>query len=131
LHLRATGNPGNVGSKWVKELFIEPAMPNTRFVEKVEYTVNGKTHSTEITRRFIPASVWDNPYLTQDEGYVAMLASLPEVKRQQFLYGNWDAVDDGAFPDFSREDHVVEPFDIPSGWTKLRGADYGYSSPVL
>ncbi len=129
LHLRATGNPGNVGSKWVKELFIEPAMPNTRFAEKVEYSVAGKSFSTEITRKFIPASVWDNPYLTQDEGYVAMLASLPEVKRQQFLYGNWDAVDDGAFPDFSREDHVVEPFDIPSGWTKLRGADYGYSSP--
>lgn len=128
LHMRATGNPGNVGSRWVKELFIEPAIPNTRFAEKVEYELEGRTLSTEITRKFIPASVWDNPYLTQDSSYIAMLASLPEVKRKQFLYGDWDVVEEGAFPDFDRSKHVVEPFDVPSGWTKIRAADFGFSS---
>lgn len=128
LHMRATGNPGNVGSRWVKELFIEPAVPNTRFAEKVEYELEGRTLSTEITRKFIPASVWDNPYLTQDSSYIAMLASLPEVKRKQFLYGDWDVVEEGAFPDFDRSKHVVEPFDVPSGWTKIRAADFGFSS---
>lgn len=128
LHMRATGNPGNIGSRWVKELFIEPAKPNTRFAEKVEYELEGKTLSTEITRKFIPASVWDNPYLTQDGSYIAMLASLPEVKRKQFLYGDWDVVEEGAFPDFDRSLHVVEPFEIPHGWTKIRAADFGFSS---
>ena len=128
LHMRATGNPGNIGSRWVKELFIEPAKPNTRFAEKVEYELEGKTLSTEITRKFIPASVWDNPYLTQDGSYIAMLASLPEVKRKQFLYGDWDVVEEGAFPDFDRSTHVVEPFEVPSGWTKIRSADFGFSS---
>lgn len=129
LHLRATGNPGNRGSRWVKELFIEPAKPNTRFTEKVEYQLDGQTLSTEITRKFIPASVWDNPYLTQDASYISMLASLPETKRKQFLYGDWDVVEDGAFPEFSRHTHVVEPFEVPSGWTKVRAADFGFSSP--
>jgi hypothetical protein len=110
LHFRATGNPGNRGSRWVKELFIDPAEPNTRFTEKVEYELDGRTLSTEITRKFIPASVWDNPYLTQDSSYIAMLASLPEVKRKQFLYGDWDVVEDGAFSEFNRSTHVVEPF---------------------
>jgi len=128
LHMRATGNPGNVGSRWVKELFIEPAKPGERFAEKVEYELEGRTLSTEITRKFIPASVWDNPYLTQDSSYIAMLASLPEVKRKQFLYGDWDVVEEGAFPDFDRSKHVVEPFEIPSGWTKIRAADFGFSS---
>ena len=128
LHMRATGNPGNIGSRWVKELFIEPAKPNTRFAEKVEYELEGKTLSTEITRKFIPASVWDNPYLTQDGSYIAMLASLPEVKRKQFLYGDWDVVEEGAFPDFDRSTHVVEPFEVPHGWTKIRAADFGFSS---
>ena len=128
LHMRATGNPGNIGSRWVKELFIEPAKPNTRFAEKVEYELEGKTLSTEITRKFIPASVWDNPYLTQDGSYIAMLASLPEVKRKQFLYGDWDVVEEGAFPDFDKSTHVVEPFEVPSGWTKIRSADFGFSS---
>lgn len=129
LHLRATGNPGNRGSRWVKELFIEPAKPNTRFTEKVEYQLDGQTLSTEITRKFIPASVWDNPYLTQDASYISMLASLPETKRKQFLYGDWDVVEDGAFPEFDRHTHVVEPFEVPSGWTKIRAADFGFSSP--
>jgi hypothetical protein len=129
LHLRATGNPGNRGSRWVKELFIEPAKPNTRFTEKVEYQLDGQTLSTEITRKFIPASVWDNPYLTQDANYISMLASLPETKRKQFLYGDWDVVEDGAFPEFNRHTHVVEPFEVPSGWTKVRAADFGFSSP--
>ena len=128
LHMRATGNPGNIGSRWVKELFIEPSKPNTRFAEKVEYELEGKTLSTEITRKFIPASVWDNPYLTQDGSYIAMLASLPEVKRKQFLYGDWDVVEEGAFPDFDRSTHVVEPFEVPHGWTKIRAADFGFSS---
>jgi hypothetical protein len=129
LHFRATGNPGNRGSRWVKELFIDPAEPNTRFTKKVEYELNGRTLSTEITRKFIPASVWDNPYLTQDSSYIAMLASLPEVKRKQFLYGDWDVVEDGAFSEFNRSTHVVEPFEVPNGWTKIRAADFGFSSP--
>jgi hypothetical protein len=129
LHMRATGNPGNRGSRWVKELFIEPCKPNTRFSEKVEYELEGRTLSTEITRKFIPASVWDNPYLTQDSSYIAMLASLPEVKRKQFLYGDWDVVEDGAFSEFNRSTHVVEPFEVPNGWTRIRAADFGFSSP--
>jgi hypothetical protein len=129
LHFRATGNPGNRGSRWVKELFIDPAEPNTRFTEKVEYELGGRTLSTEITRKFIPASVWDNPYLTQDSSYIAMLASLPEVKRKQFLYGDWDVVEDGAFSEFNRSTHVVEPFEVPNGWTRIRAADFGFSSP--
>ena len=129
LHMRATGNPGNRGSRWVKELFIEPCKPNTRFSEKVEYELEGRTLSTEITRKFIPASVWDNPYLTQDSSYIAMLASLPEVKRKQFLYGDWDVVEDGAFSEFNRSTHVVELFEVPNGWTRIRAADFGFSSP--
>jgi hypothetical protein len=128
LHMRATGNPGNVGSGWVKKMFIDPSPPGEKFVEEVVFTANNQEIKSGISRKFIAASVWDNPYLTHDHSYVAMLASLPEAKRQQFLYGNWDVVEDGAFPEFDKDIHVVEPFEIPSGWTKIRAADFGYSS---
>lgn len=128
LHMRATGNPGNIGSAWVKKLFIDPAEPNTRITEKIEYELDGRTLSSEITRKFIAASVWDNPYLTQDQSYVAMLASLPEVKRKQFLYGDWDVVDEGAFPEFDKTVHTCDSFEIPNGWTKIRAADFGYAA---
>ena len=128
LHMRATGNPGNIGSGWVKKMFIDPAPPGEEFIEEVVFTANGEEIKSELSRKFIAASVWDNPYLTHDHSYVAMLASLPEAKRQQFLYGNWDVIEDGAFPEFDKEVHVVDPFELPSGWTKIRACDFGYSS---
>jgi hypothetical protein len=87
----------------------------TKITEKVEYEVEGRTLTSEITRKFIAASVWDNPYLTQDSSYISMLASLPEVKRKQFLYGDWDAVDDGAFPDLDQRTLVMRHIQVSFG----------------
>ena len=126
VYLRATGNPGNIGSQWVKEMFVDPAEPNSAFEIKIDTPVGVKT----ITRRFIPAKLQDNPYLMQTDDYYAMLASLPDTQRKQFLDGDWDAYEDSAFPEFSRSVHVVEPFEIPKGWYRFRAADWGYSSPA-
>ena len=41
---------------------------------------------------------------------------------------NWDVAEGGAFPEFDRTKHVVEPYKIPSSWTKFRACDYGYGS---
>jgi hypothetical protein len=124
--IRATGNPGNVGSAWVKELFINPAPANTRFAAAVD-TPKGKR---EITRRYIPAKLADNPYLTQSDSYLIMLSSLPEIQRRQWLDGDWDIWDGAAFPEFRKDVHVVQPFPIPKSWVKFRAADWGYSSPA-
>jgi len=124
--MRATGNPGNIGSQWVKEMFVEPGEPNKSFDINISTPAGNKI----ITRRFIPAKLQDNPYLMQTDDYYAMLASLPEVQRKQFLDGDWDAFEDSAFPEFNKNTHIVEPFDIPKGWQRFRAADWGYSSPA-
>ena len=126
VYMRATGNPGNVGSQWVKEMFVDPIDPNTAFNIEI-ITPSGHKY---ITRRFIPAKLQDNPYLMQTDDYYAMLSSLPEVQRKQFLDGNWDAFSNAAFPEFDRSIHVVEPFEVPKGWQRFRAADWGYSSPA-
>ena len=126
VYMRATGNPGNVGSQWVKEMFVDPIDPNTAFNIEI-VTPSGPKY---ITRRFIPAKLQDNPYLMQTDDYYAMLSSLPEVQRKQFLDGNWDAFSNAAFPEFDRSIHVVEPFEVPKGWQRFRAADWGYSSPA-
>ena len=43
------------------------------------------------SRTFIPAALSDNPHLTKDPGYYAVLQSLPEPLRSQLLEGDWDA----------------------------------------
>ena len=124
--MRATGNPGNVGSQWVREMFVNPSQPNVPF----HISIDTPTGIKKITRRFIPAKLQDNPYLMQTEDYYAMLSSLPEVQRKQFLEGDWDAFENSAFPEFNKGIHTTEPFDIPRSWTRFRACDWGYSSPA-
>ena len=56
------------------------------------------------------------------------MLSLPENQKRQLLEGNWDVSEGAAFPEWNRATHVVEPYDIPTGWTKFRACDYGYGS---
>lgn len=136
LYMRGTTNPGGAGHQWVKKMFIDPAPSNDAFwatnIETGDTITFPKGHSKEgqplFKRRFIPASLFDNPYLADTGDYEAMLLSLPEHQRKQLLEGNWDINDGAAFPEFNRRIHVVEPIDIPDSWPKFRACDYGYGS---
>lgn len=136
LYMRATTNPGGPGHSWVKKMFIDPAPANTPFwatdIETGETLTYPQGHSRSgeplFKRRFIPASLFDNPHLAESGDYEAMLLSLPEHQKKQLLEGNWDVNEGAAFPEFNRNIHVVEPFEIPDSWTKFRACDYGYGS---
>ena len=136
LYMRATTNPGGNGHAWVKKMFIDPAPRNEAFwatsIETGDTITFPKGHSREgeplFKRRFIPASLFDNPYLSQGGEYEAMLLSLPEHQKKQLLEGNWDVNEGAAFPEFNRAIHVIEPFNIPKSWARFRACDYGYGS---
>jgi hypothetical protein len=134
--MRATTNPGGVGHGWVKKMFIDPAPHGKSFnatdIETGTELRYPKGHSREdeplFKRRFIPARLLDNPYLSEAGDYEAMLLSLPETQRKQLLEGDWDIKEGAAFTEFNRDIHVIEPFDIPSKWIRFRACDYGYGS---
>ena len=136
IFMRATTNPGGAGHGWVKQMFIDPAPANHAFVatdlssgEPLEYPEgHEKAGQPLFKRRFIPASLTDNPYLMEGGQYEANLLSLPENQRRQLLEGDWAVADGAAFPEFRQSVHVVEPFEIPHNWVRFRSADYGYSS---
>ena len=136
LYMRATTNPGSIGHQWVKKMFIDPSEPNKSFWatdietgDRLEYP-KGHTKGGQplFKRRFIPASLFDNPYLADSGDYETMLLSMPEHQRKQLLEGNWDVNEGAAFPEFNRKVHVIEPFNIPNSWAKFRACDYGYGS---
>ena len=136
LYMRATSNPGGPGHQWVKRTFLDPEKPNKAFwatdPETGETIRWPKGHSREgqplFKRKFIPATLFDNPYLAEDGMYEANLLSLPEHQRRQLLEGDWDINEGAAFPEWNRQIHVIEPFDIPSSWPRFRACDYGYGS---
>tara|TARA_B110000261_G_scaffold157403_1_gene192385 strand:- start:1328 stop:2317 length:990 start_codon:yes stop_codon:yes gene_type:complete len=136
VYMRATTNPGGPGHQWVKKMFIDPAPYGKQFdatdIESGNVLSYPKGHSKAgkslFKRRFIPARLSDNPYLSAQGDYEAMLLSLPEHQRRQLLEGDWDIKEGAAFSEFDRNIHVIEPFAIPRNWVKFRACDYGYGS---
>ena len=116
-YMRCTANPGGAGAHWVKKRYIDPSPPDVSF-----------RGADGLTRKFIPARLQDNPYLATDGRYERMLNALPPTQRKQLLDGNWDVAEGAAFTEFTPYDHVITPFEIPVGWERTKGIDYGYAS---
>ena len=116
-YLRCTANPGGVGAHWVKKRYVDPCEPGQSF-----------KGDDGLTRRFIPARLDDNPYLSEDGRYEEMLKALPPVQRRQLLEGNWEITEGAAFSEFDPDVHIIPPFQIPIGWERVKGIDYGYAS---
>ncbi len=134
--IRSTTNPGGPGHGWCKKMWIDPAPAGQNFtatdIETGKPMVYPETHDKAgrplFKRRFIPASLKDNPYLAGDGQYEANLLGLPEMQRRQLLEGDWSVADGAAFTEFRIDTHTCKPFDIPLDWRRFRSCDYGYSS---
>ena len=136
LAMRATTNPGGPGHGWVKRMFIDPVPAGRPFwatnIETGQTIVYPPGHAREgqplFKRRFIPAKLSDNPFLSVDGNYEANLLGLGEQQRRQLLEGDWNVADGAAFEEFREHIHTCEPFEIPPTWRRFRSCDYGYSS---
>jgi phage terminase large subunit len=112
-----TANPGGLGHKWLKRLFIEK-----RYNERErpgDYC-------------FIQALVDDNPALIEnDPDYVHRLEAEPnEALRKAYRYGSWDIFAGQFFAEISRDVHLIPPFPIPSHWNKFGAYDFGFNHPA-
>ena len=108
--VKASTNPGGVGHSWVKSRYIDVLTPGE---EK-----DGKL--------FLPAKVQDNTFLMRsDPEYVERLKLLDARSKKALLYGRWDLFEGQYFEEFSRDLHVVEPFEIPSSYRRFVAFDYG------
>jgi hypothetical protein len=105
------------GNSWVKNRFIDPMPPE----EIYKPEMGG-------TRQFIPAKVYDNPHINQED-YIENLDALDKDLRDALLNGNWDSFGGKVFKEFEREHHVIEPFEIPVDWVKYMAVDWGYRDP--
>lgn len=105
LRIWSASNPGGRAHNFVRERFI--------------------TNPTK-DRAFIPASLWDNPHLDQEQ-YVAALNELDPVTKARILHGDWEASEVGMF-------HVddllmVDPPEVPQDLRYVRFWDLAASTP--
>ncbi len=138
-----TTNPGGPGHHWVRARFIIDEKGNKRIIAKRFY---GPDNNSRI---FIPATVDDNPILSQvDPGYIAFLDSIKnESLRRAWRYGDWDAFVGQYFSEFRPfgpvgEDeerlypwarHVIEAKSVKlePWWHRWMSGDWGFDHPAV
>ena len=111
-----TCNPGGVGHKWVKRLFIER-----------KFKIN-KENPAESERpedySFIFAKAEDNVImLERNPGYLSDISLM--ANSDAMRYGDWDILAGSYFSNFSVAQNVTKPFRIPEFWNRYRSFDYG------
>lgn len=119
-----TCNPGGQSHGYFKRIFID---------KKYEDNENPNEYT------FIQSLVTDNAALMEAQPeYIAQLDALPQKLKAAWRYGDWNVFEGMFFEEFKdcpeRYDdrtytHVIEPFDIPSGWNIYRSYDFGYAKP--
>lgn len=114
-----TCNPGGVGHRWVKRLFVSK--------KYITNDPNPEKNENPEDYTFIPATVDDNPFLLESSPkYKQQLAKLPEDLMRAHRYGDWDALSGSYFKNFSPTTHTITPFQIPAHWPRYRSFDYGF-----
>ena len=119
-----TLNPGGPGHAYFKRVFVDR---------------NFNPDEDPDDYFFIQAKVEDNKALMDTQpDYLRELENLPPTLRAAWKDGRWDVYEGQFFEDFRdvpehykdrRWTHVIEPFDIPDGWTICRSYDFGYGKP--
>jgi phage terminase large subunit len=114
-----TGNPGGIGHKWLKRIFID---------KKFRKEENPADYN------FISAKVQDCPPLIKnDPKYVERLMAEPnEMRRRAFLDGDWTVFAGQFFDNFRTDIHVVSrDYVIEKHWQKFGGFDLGFNHPFV
>jgi phage terminase large subunit len=75
-------------------------------------------------------SAYDNTENLPKE-YLKTLEALPEVMRDRMLKGVWRSNEGAVYDEFNEDIHVVDDFNIPADWKRIRAVDFGYTNPFV
>lgn len=96
-------NPGNIGHRWVRERFVEPARQGGKIIAE-------RIKGDLIKRIFIQAFLTDNPRLMENDPlYIRRLELLPEADKRAKLYGDWWTFSGQVFSEWRTEPFIDEP----------------------
>ncbi|HEY6793393.1 MAG TPA: hypothetical protein VI248_01780 [Kineosporiaceae bacterium] len=81
----------------------------------------------------------DNPALFTDDGdpteaglaYLEILGKLTGVRRLRLKDGLWAAAEGVIYDEWQDAVHLIDPFEVPAGWTRWWSVDFGYVHPFV
>jgi hypothetical protein len=103
----------SVDAEWVHELYMK-GMEGVRGIESFQWDVTGNpTYDLEEFEYRKELLGEDNPAF-----------------REQYL-GEWTFYGGVVYPQFQEAVNVIEPFEIPASWPRIRGIDFGHRDPFV
>lgn len=76
---------------------------------------------------------WDGDDWTEDgRRYVlGKLDRLTGLRRKRYREGLWVLAEGAIYEDWRHDVHVIDRFDIPAEWRRVRVVDFGYTNPFV
>lgn len=71
----------------------------------------------------------ENPAYPREE-FERARATLPSWKFKMFYQGVFARPEGLIYQDFDSGRHIIDPFEIPSAWRRIAGADFGFNNPT-
>ena len=120
-------NPGGAGHLYLKERFVDPAIPGTVFLDPYS---RDETNPLDLGKPtiFIQAKLSDNRFIDRAD-YLQQFSDLPEYQQRMLRDGDWNAVAGAYFDCWRTDQHVIEPFELPHWWVRFRSCDWGHATP--
>lgn len=124
--LIVTANPGGAGQHWMRDRYELHPFPRRPKVLHRE-VAPGMFHDVAV----IPSRITDNRILLDnDPQYITNLHMVGSKELvRAWLEGDWSAVEGAFFDGWSEKRHILRPFALPDGWTRIRSMDWGFAKP--
>lgn len=59
------------------------------------------------------------------------LQRLTGVRRARYLENRWVVADGAVYEGWNEAIHVIDPFEVPKAWRRIRMIDFGYTNPFV
>lgn len=102
------------GHDWLYQWFYKQDFFKNEEVKK-DYTL---IRGTSLENTFLPKDYIDT-----------MMNTWSEDRIRREVMGEFDVFEGAVYSEFRRDVHVIDEFEIPKQWTRVIGADHGFSNP--
>jgi len=121
---RLTGNPGGVGTVWLRNRYVHNRTPMVPFFYRPNPDVD-----FEIEAVFIPSRLEDNKILMQnDPGYEARLAAVGDRELYKaWRYGDWYVLKGAYFSSYQEPDALYKDTDLDPWLPRFLAIDWGFA----
>jgi len=124
---------------WLWSEVLRPTLTDYQSPAIFISTPKGFNHFHELYKKGLKPSTlykswrftsYDNPYILASEIDSARSELTEDTFAQEYL-ADFRKYTGLVYKEFIREVHVIDPFDVPEGWTIIRGMDYGSTNPTV